>query len=444
MLRLALDGTPLLGPRTGIGEVVAGLISGLAARTDLEVTAYALTWRGRHDLRGMVPAGVRAATAPIPARFAASGMAARRASAHRTVDRTGRCRALHQLRGTADAGAFGGVGLRPRIRPLPRALHRRRAPVSAAAGTRDRAWRLDPRHERRGRGGDHRDVRGAVRARRPRLSRRARDAGWGRGRRTPHRRRRPLRAVRGHHRTSEEPSRARAGVRRSGRTRSRPGARDRRHVRLGRRRVRRGPHPGTTRRPGARAGLRLRRRPARPARGRVRARVPVALRGFRVPAARGHGRGGAGGRHPGGRHSRGGRRRRPPRRSRRRRRAGRGAADGRARPRPPPGPRRRRRRSPRAVLVGADGRRDVGVVPPDRARGRRRSPARADSWVDTWPPTSPRAMSRSSSSTSAAPHHSTSPTPTPSSTASPTNVPTCCTTSWHGATSASRGATATR
>jgi len=70
MLRLALDGTPLLGPRTGIGEVVAGLTTGLAARPDLEVTAYALTWRGRHDLRGRLPAGVRAATAPIPARFA--------------------------------------------------------------------------------------------------------------------------------------------------------------------------------------------------------------------------------------------------------------------------------------------------------------------------------------------------------------------------------------
>jgi glycosyltransferase involved in cell wall biosynthesis len=70
MIRLALDGTPLLGPRTGIGEVVAGLASGLASRADVEVTAYALTWRGRHDLRGAVPAGVRAATAPIPARFA--------------------------------------------------------------------------------------------------------------------------------------------------------------------------------------------------------------------------------------------------------------------------------------------------------------------------------------------------------------------------------------
>jgi glycosyltransferase involved in cell wall biosynthesis len=70
MIRLALDGTPLLGPRTGIGEVVAGLTTGLSTRTDLDVTAYALTWRGRHQLHAVVPPGVRAATARIPARVA--------------------------------------------------------------------------------------------------------------------------------------------------------------------------------------------------------------------------------------------------------------------------------------------------------------------------------------------------------------------------------------
>ena len=69
MIRVAIDGTPLLGARTGIGEVVSGLATALGARTDLEVTAYALTWRGRHDLEGEVPPGVRAATSPIPARF---------------------------------------------------------------------------------------------------------------------------------------------------------------------------------------------------------------------------------------------------------------------------------------------------------------------------------------------------------------------------------------
>jgi glycosyltransferase involved in cell wall biosynthesis len=69
MIRLALDGTPLLGARTGIGEVVAGLLSGLAEREELDVTAYAVTWRGRHALRDALPPGIRAATAPMPARL---------------------------------------------------------------------------------------------------------------------------------------------------------------------------------------------------------------------------------------------------------------------------------------------------------------------------------------------------------------------------------------
>ena len=68
-LHVALDGTPLLGARTGIGEVVAGLASALARRDDTRVTAYALTWRGRGDLAGATPAGVRAATARVPARL---------------------------------------------------------------------------------------------------------------------------------------------------------------------------------------------------------------------------------------------------------------------------------------------------------------------------------------------------------------------------------------
>jgi glycosyltransferase involved in cell wall biosynthesis len=69
VIRLAVDGTPLLGARTGIGEVVAGLVAALAEREDLDVTAYAVTWRGRGQLRAAVPAGVRAATAPLPARL---------------------------------------------------------------------------------------------------------------------------------------------------------------------------------------------------------------------------------------------------------------------------------------------------------------------------------------------------------------------------------------
>jgi glycosyltransferase involved in cell wall biosynthesis len=68
MIRLAVDGTPLLGRRSGIGEVVGGIVPLLARRDDLAVTAYALTLRGRHDLAARVPAGVRATTRAYPAR----------------------------------------------------------------------------------------------------------------------------------------------------------------------------------------------------------------------------------------------------------------------------------------------------------------------------------------------------------------------------------------
>lgn len=68
-LTVALDATPLLGARTGIGEVVAGIVGPLAARADLSITAYALTLRGRRDLAAALPAGVRGATRPLPARW---------------------------------------------------------------------------------------------------------------------------------------------------------------------------------------------------------------------------------------------------------------------------------------------------------------------------------------------------------------------------------------
>jgi glycosyltransferase involved in cell wall biosynthesis len=44
------------------------LLTALAARDDVAPVAYALTWRGRQDLARALPTGVRAATAPLPAR----------------------------------------------------------------------------------------------------------------------------------------------------------------------------------------------------------------------------------------------------------------------------------------------------------------------------------------------------------------------------------------
>lgn len=68
-MRVALDGTPLLGARTGVGQVALGLLTELGARPDVEPIAYGLTVRGRAELRDRVPPGVRAATVTWPARF---------------------------------------------------------------------------------------------------------------------------------------------------------------------------------------------------------------------------------------------------------------------------------------------------------------------------------------------------------------------------------------
>jgi glycosyltransferase involved in cell wall biosynthesis len=67
-LRIALDATPLLGPRTGIGAFAAGLVDQLALDPAMAVTAWAATWRGRGDLDAELPAGVRAVHRPMAAR----------------------------------------------------------------------------------------------------------------------------------------------------------------------------------------------------------------------------------------------------------------------------------------------------------------------------------------------------------------------------------------
>lgn len=68
MLRLALDATPLLGPRTGVGAFCTEVLARLAQRDDLEITAFAVTWRGRHSLGDVAPPGVRVVTRPLAAR----------------------------------------------------------------------------------------------------------------------------------------------------------------------------------------------------------------------------------------------------------------------------------------------------------------------------------------------------------------------------------------
>jgi glycosyltransferase involved in cell wall biosynthesis len=67
-MRLAYDATPLHGARTGVGVMTQRVLEQLAGHRDIEVIAYAATWRGRGRLRELVPPGVRAVTRPLPAR----------------------------------------------------------------------------------------------------------------------------------------------------------------------------------------------------------------------------------------------------------------------------------------------------------------------------------------------------------------------------------------
>lgn len=59
-LRVAVDVTPLIGRPTGVGQVVAGLLAAFEQRDDVAVRPFAVTWRGRRD--------VRAQSLPMPAR----------------------------------------------------------------------------------------------------------------------------------------------------------------------------------------------------------------------------------------------------------------------------------------------------------------------------------------------------------------------------------------
>lgn len=67
-LRVAVDATALIGRPTGVGAFCAGLLGALGARTDVEVWAFAVTWRRRGAIVGALPAGVAARQRPMPAR----------------------------------------------------------------------------------------------------------------------------------------------------------------------------------------------------------------------------------------------------------------------------------------------------------------------------------------------------------------------------------------
>jgi glycosyltransferase involved in cell wall biosynthesis len=67
-LRVAVDATPLLGARTGVGVFTDALLRGLGRRDDLAVTAFPVSISGRSRLRDVAPPGVAVRTPPLPAR----------------------------------------------------------------------------------------------------------------------------------------------------------------------------------------------------------------------------------------------------------------------------------------------------------------------------------------------------------------------------------------
>ncbi|TKJ16700.1 glycosyltransferase family 1 protein [Blastococcus sp. CCUG 61487] len=67
-MRIGLDATPLLGPRTGVARYTEELLRGLAAGGGDDVVATAFTFRGVDALRAAVPPSVEVRARRLPAR----------------------------------------------------------------------------------------------------------------------------------------------------------------------------------------------------------------------------------------------------------------------------------------------------------------------------------------------------------------------------------------
>ena len=68
-LRVAVDATPVIGERSGVGHATARLLAELGARPDVRPSGYAITRRGRSSLADLLPRGVTPATSALPARL---------------------------------------------------------------------------------------------------------------------------------------------------------------------------------------------------------------------------------------------------------------------------------------------------------------------------------------------------------------------------------------
>ncbi len=67
-LSVGVDATSLLGRPTGVGAFTAGALLGLAGTAGVGVSAFAVSWRRRKEIRNLVPAGVSTEQRAMPAR----------------------------------------------------------------------------------------------------------------------------------------------------------------------------------------------------------------------------------------------------------------------------------------------------------------------------------------------------------------------------------------
>lgn len=67
-LRVLLDGTPMLGARTGTGRYTVSLVRELASMSTVDVSLLGLTARGWRQLRSLAPAGTRTTGVPVAAK----------------------------------------------------------------------------------------------------------------------------------------------------------------------------------------------------------------------------------------------------------------------------------------------------------------------------------------------------------------------------------------
>lgn len=69
MVRVAVDATPLLNRRTGVGAMTAALFERYARSDDIDLSGYVVSWRARRRYREAVPGGATPVRLPWPARM---------------------------------------------------------------------------------------------------------------------------------------------------------------------------------------------------------------------------------------------------------------------------------------------------------------------------------------------------------------------------------------